>query len=109
MMGYYVVHYIYENVTLKEYNTTYGQLFKAGKVSVKAVYLIIIQDNIIFLDLKIINMFNLIHKHSSASLYIFLIFLRCDKHTKIVLLYETIKKKHQDVQFVSVMETVITY
>ena len=41
---YYVVKFLSNTVTLQGYNTTDGKLFKAGKVSVKAVFLISIKS-----------------------------------------------------------------
>ena len=38
-MVYYVINYIYDPYTLQEDQTTYGQLIKAGEISVKSEYL----------------------------------------------------------------------
>ena len=42
-MGYYVIKYLYEPYTLKEDQTTYGQVSKSGELVVKSQYLSIIK------------------------------------------------------------------
>ena len=39
MIGYYIVRFLTNTVTLKEYKTTYGKLFIVGKISIKSAYI----------------------------------------------------------------------
>ena len=44
-IGYYVVNFIYETMTINEDNNSYGRLFKPGELQFKTAYLRSMQAN----------------------------------------------------------------